>query len=379
MDPYYSFQDAFDYFRAQSNLSEKTLVAYGHAVDRFYEFLSSSKSAKPLSVADHDPSQCSMSSLGTAEQDVNILTWYVNYLGKEAKSAKPRKKKSGEPSKLEPATVRLYGQAVITWFGFLADELMLPEKFPVSAATSRAQRTLREYVPATMARDGAPEPPKGLEELIHANDVLSVPDDLKAKEQARRKLECLRNRAILYALADSGARVSEILNLTAEDVYGAKLNRQGVWSIQVRGKGKGQYGRQVILRFTRPTLAAMREYLKARNDPGATVLFVSHAKTRPKFQGTPFSPNACWRMIQNTARSVGVSRIHPHDFRHWRATQMLKEGIPIDQVQRFLNHRSIRTTQLYAKTAETKVDEAGARTSPISLSSQDKLNKKELE
>lgn len=55
-----------------------------------------------------------MSSLGTAEQDVNILTWYVNYLGKEAKSAKPRKKKSGEPSKLEPATVRLYGQAVIT-------------------------------------------------------------------------------------------------------------------------------------------------------------------------------------------------------------------------------------------------------------------------
>jgi len=34
-------------------------------------------------------------------------------------------------------------------------------------------------------------------------------------------------------------------------------------------------------------------------------------------------------------------------------------------VQRFLNHRSIRTTQLYAKTAEREVDEAGARTSPV--------------
>jgi len=34
-------------------------------------------------------------------------------------------------------------------------------------------------------------------------------------------------------------------------------------------------------------------------------------------------------------------------------------------VQRCLNHRSIRTTQLYAQTAERQVDEAGARTSPL--------------
>ncbi len=371
MDPYYSFQDAFDYFRTQSNLSEKTLIAYSQAVDRFYEFLSTSKTAKPLSISDPDPSQCSMSSLGTAKQDVNILTWYANYLGKEARSSKPRKKKSGEPGKLEPATVRLYGQAVITWFSFLADELMLPEGFPVSAAISRAQRTLREYVPATIARDGAPEPPEGLEGLIHAHDDIAIQDDLPVKEQARRKLEGLRNRAILYGLADSGARVSEILNLTADDIHGAKVNRQGVWSVPVRGKGKGQYGRQVTLRFTRPTLKVMKDYLKTRNDPGATVLFVSHAKTRPEFRGAPLSSNACWRMIQNTARSVGAPRIHPHDFRHWRATQMLREGVPIDQVQRFLNHRSIRTTQLYAKTAEKQVDEAGARTSPIDTARQD--------
>ena len=365
MDPYYSFQDAFDYFRTQSNLSEKTLIAYGQAVGRFYEFLSSSKSAKPLSVADPVPSQCSMSSLGIAKQDVNILTWYVNYLGKEAKSSKPRKKKAGESEKLEPATVRLYGQAVITWFSFLADELMLPEKFPVAAAVSRAQRTLREYVPATIARDGAPEPPEGLEELIHAYDSPSIPDDIPAKEQARRKLEALRNRAILYAIADSGGRVSEILHLAADDIHGARVNRQGVWSVQVRGKGRGQYGRQVTLRFTRPTLLAMRDYLKARHDPGATALFVSHAKTRPEYHGAPLSSNGCWRMIQKTAKSVGAPRIHPHDFRHWRATQMLQEGVPIDQVQRFLNHKSIRTTQLYAKTAEKMVDEAGARTSPL--------------
>jgi len=44
---------------------------------------------------------------------------------------------------------------------------------------------------------------------------------------------------------------------------------------------------------------------------------------------------------------------------------MLRGGVPIGQAQRFLNHRSIRTTQLYAKTAEREVDEAGARRSPV--------------
>jgi integrase len=109
----------------------------------------------------------------------------------------------------------------------------------------------------------------------------------------------------------------------------------------------------------------MKDYLAARSDPGATALFASHARTRPKYRGTPLSANAVWRMIRRTAKSMGLPHIHPHDFRHWRATQMLQEGVPIDQVQRFLNHRSIRTTQLYAKTAERQVDEAGRRTSPI--------------
>lgn len=365
MNPDYSFQDAFEYFRSQSNLSERTLVTYRQAAGRFFEFLESSNNAEPLSISGPEAASRPISVLGSEKQDVNILNWYVNFLGKEAVSAKPRRKKGSRSKRMEPASVRLYGQAVITWFNFMADELLLPDKFHASAAVSRAQRTLSSYVPATIARDGAVEPPEGMEELIHAFDSPSFPQSLPLKEVQRRKLEALRNRALLYSLADSGARISEILRITADDVRGSRVNRQGVWQVQVRGKGRGQYGRHVTLRFTSPTLRAMREYLKARKDPGATALFVSHAKTRPKYRGSPLSSNSAWRMVQKTATSLGLPHIHPHDFRHWRATQMLREGVPIDQVQRFLNHRSIRTTQLYAKTAERQVDRAGVRTSPL--------------
>lgn len=359
-----ALQDAFDYFRAQSNLSPNTLATYGHAFQHFLEFLENAPLASRLSIGGPDPDKRRLTDLGSEREDVNTLLWFVNYLGNEVKGA-PGPHPAAQETSLEPATVRLYGQAMLTWFRFLVDELLLPETFPTTTAIRKAQRLLRTYVPASEARDGAPEPPRGMEELVAAFDQIETDPQASAQEQHRQKLEGNRNRALLYALADSGARVSEILRLRADDVLGARLNEQNIWQIRVRGKGRGKSGRLVILRFTAPTLEAMREYLALRDDPGATSLFVSHARTRPDYRGQPLSANAVWRMIRRTAKKLGLPHIHPHDFRHWRATQMLQEGVPIDQVQRFLNHRSIRTTQLYAKTAERQVDQAGVRTSPI--------------
>jgi site-specific recombinase XerD len=362
----YTLGEAFEYFRAQSNLSPGTLETYAYAVQHFFTFLEASKDAKPLSVAGPDAADHALISLGGQAQDVNLLAWFVNYLGQEVERAHANRSMTrARERRLEPATVRLYAQAMITWFAFLADELLLPERFPAVAAIARATRRLRTYVPRTLARESAPEPPEGMEALLHAFDTPQIDSSLPPKEQSRQKLEALRNRALIYALADSGARISEILRLTADVVRGARVNRVGTWSVEVRGKGRGKHGRMVTLRFTSPTLAAMREYLKAREDPAATALFVSHAKTRPESRGHPFSANSSWRVVQKAAKDLGLSHIHPHDFRHWRATQMLREGVPVDQVQRFLNHRSIRTTQLYAKTAEQEVDAAGAKTSPL--------------
>ena len=359
--------EAFASFEAQSNLSDNSLQTYRYALDHFYTYLSGSEMAERTSLGGSDeptPAERRLSTLGESREDVNLLLWFVNYLGHDAPNARPKRGETAETG-LEPATVRLYGQAMITWFRFLADELMLPEPFPVSPALQKARRLLRTYVPATEARDGAPEPPEGIEELIRAFDSPEIDAEADPKEQKRQRLEALRNRALLYALADSGARVSEVLRLTADHVRGARVNDQGIWQVRVRGKGRGQSGRMVTMRFTRPTLESMQEYLEVRAEPGATALFVSHAKTRPKYRGSPMSANAVWRMIRRTAKQLGLPHIHPHDFRHWRATQMLQEGVPIDQVQRFLNHRSIRTTQLYAKTAEQQIDEAGVRTSPL--------------
>lgn len=74
---------------------------------------------------------------------------------------------------------------------------------------------------------------------------------------------------------------------------------------------------------------------------------------------------AAWRIVRKASQDLGMSGIHPHVFRHWRGTQMLRQGVPIEQVQRYLNHCNIQTTRLYAKAVERTVERAAAMTDPL--------------
>ncbi len=174
MESVFTFEDAFEYFRAQINLSPGTIRAYGFAIDHFYTYLEDSELAKSFSVFGPDAKKKRIDLLGAEKQDVNILMRFITHLGtnidtQKGKSEQPSDHESIKSS-LKPATIRLYGQAIITIFRFLADELLLPETFPIVPAIRKAQRRMRDYIHDYIKRDNAPEPPKGIEKVIHAFD-----------------------------------------------------------------------------------------------------------------------------------------------------------------------------------------------------------------
>ncbi len=58
-------------------------------------------------------------------------------------------------------------------------------------------------------------------------------------------------------------------------------------------------------------------------------------------------------MIAACAREASITkRVYPHLLRHSIATILLDSGyVPIDQVQKFLGHLRLSTTQIYAETS----------------------------
>lgn len=57
-------------------------------------------------------------------------------------------------------------------------------------------------------------------------------------------------------------------------------------------------------------------------------------------------------VVQRAAQDAGLQKhVHPHLLRHSIATLLLNRGMPIDQVQKFLGHRNVTTTQIYAETS----------------------------
>lgn len=52
--------------------------------------------------------------------------------------------------------------------------------------------------------------------------------------------------------------------------------------------------------------------------------------------------------FEKAQQATGLTWIHPEDFRHFRATQWVRQGVDLKTVQELLGHANIRTTMRYA-------------------------------
>ena len=74
---------------------------------------------------------------------------------------------------------------------------------------------------------------------------------------------------------------------------------------------------------------------------------------------TRYSPRAVQRIVKEAAERAGVEKkVTPHRLRASVATLLLDAGMPIDQVQKFLRHKNVTTTQIYAETSLKNLGES---------------------
>lgn len=154
----------------------------------------------------------------------------------------------------------------------------------------------------------------------------------------------LRDRAMLEVLYACGLRVSELVNLTLDQVN----LRQGV--LRVTGKGKkerlvplGDEAQHWLAQFLRQ---ARGELLSGRV---ADIVF-------PSSRGQRMTRQTFWHRIKYWAKVAGIGKpLSPHTLRHAFATHLLNHGADIRSVQLLLGHSDLSTTQIYTHIARQRL------------------------
>lgn len=177
-------------------------------------------------------------------------------------------------------------------------------------------------------------------------------------ESDREQLTVLRDRALLYLLADTGLRVSEACSLKRGQID---------WQEQelfVIGKGN----KEARVRISNRTLNYLRLYLTIRKDldnaqplsPTALPLCARHDKRAGK-KVLSLSPRAIQQMIDRwVSYFLGDLHLHevtPHTFRHYFVTTVLRgTGGDIEVAKKLARHANISTTMRYAHLSDEELD-----------------------
>lgn len=154
----------------------------------------------------------------------------------------------------------------------------------------------------------------------------------------------LRDKAIISILIYSAARVGAIAKLRVSDFIGS--NDQYFF----RFVDKGGKDREIPVRFDLQFL--MLEYLQVRNgslgfEP-TSPLFTAIGRDRKQFSRTPLQTGDIRRMLKRRLSFANLDvRISPHSFRVTTITDLLAQGVPLEDVQNLAGHSDPRTTRLY--------------------------------
>ena len=198
------------------------------------------------------------------------------------------------------------------------------------------EKVLRDDVTANIS---PPALPARLPKALSVSEVQTLLDATVGDDPP-----ALRDRALLEFLYATGARISEALSLTIDDIVDDELRCAP--AVRVTGKGNkqrivpvGSFAREAMdayLTRSRPALVSAR-------GTAAAMVFVGN-------RGGALSRQNAWLILRSAAERAQLTQaLSPHTMRHSFATHVLAGGADIRVVQELLGHSSVSTTQIYTK------------------------------
>lgn len=300
----------------EGTLSANTHKAYSQAADHFAYVLTENErppKTTPIEDLSHE-----------------WMAWFIRYLRQFAVK-----------------TEELYLTAIFGFYHYAEAEGWVEVNFSA----------LRELRRRRSRREGTRLPEFPRDEI---EAVLDYVDQMAAGpfESDGERLRVLRDRALLFVLADTGLRVSEACSLTR-----GHLNWREGRAI-VLGKGD----KEAVVRFSERSLDKLRAYLDARAELDSSQrkplrslrLFARHDRGAGK-RVLGISERTAEYIVENWVVSAlgekARGTITPHSFRHYFVTMVLRgSGGNLRLAQELARHETVTTTQRYTHLSDDELD-----------------------
>ena len=152
-----------------------------------------------------------------------------------------------------------------------------------------------------------------------------------------------RNKAMLELMYGCGLRVSELVNLTLNDI--------DMTNSLIRIFGKGSKEREIPI--GEYSIYYLNEYLNVRDSllkgKPCNKLFLNN-------HGSSISRVGFFKMLKQLLKEKGLNTdVSPHTLRHSFATHLINRGADLRSIQEMLGHSDISTTKIYTKVSDDKV------------------------
>ena len=149
--------------------------------------------------------------------------------------------------------------------------------------------------------------------------------------------EGTRNRAIIETLYSCGLRVSELINLSIQNLF------LDIGFVKVLGKGSKERLVPIGSSAIKFINMYINEYRKSMKIIGGNEGFLFLNR-----RGKKLTRNMIFLIIKELSRKINLQKnVSPHTFRHSFATHMIEGGADLRAVQDMLGHESITTTEIY--------------------------------
>ena len=245
-----------------------------------------------------------------------------------------------------PTTERLYLTALTGFYEYLSAERLCEINLP------RIRLLIRQRARKPGRR--LPQFPFNNIEIIleYATNIAGT-----SSVEPASQLINYRDRAFLLTLADTGLRVHEACALRRGDVD---------WN-EGRALIIGKGNQQAVVRFSRRSLGAIKDYLTLRSSLdgssgralGSLPLFARHdrgAGKKIKPITTTTGRNIVTQRVSEALGNEAVGTITPHSFRHYFVTVVLRASGNLKLAQELARHKNIAVTQRYAHLSDDELD-----------------------